>query len=117
MAELNEGDWSAGVFTGGQPEPLQLGWSGSVLELGGYTQRHSPPGATTQWSLTFGASGSYQDAHANREFAYLQGSYASSRVSTFITQEVDYYRSCKLLPGIHPLSPPSPSPIAPAPAT
>ncbi len=107
MAELNEGDWSAGVFTGSQPEPLQLGWSGSVLELGGYTQRHSPPGATTQWSLTFGASGSYQDAHANREFAYLQGSYASSRVSTFITQEVDYYRSWKLLPGMQPVSPTS----------
>lgn len=107
MAELNQANWSAGLFTGSQPEPLQLGWSGSVLELGGYTQRHSAPGAATRWALTFGATGSYQDSHANREFAFLQGSYASSRVSTFVTQEVDYYRSWKLLPGMRTVSPTS----------
>jgi hypothetical protein len=112
MAELNQPDWSGGVFTGSQPEPLRLGWSGSVLELGGYAQRHSRPGATMRWAFTFGASGSYQDAHANREFAFLQGSFSSRRVSTFITQEVDYYRPWKRLPGMQAISPTSTFAIA-----
>jgi hypothetical protein len=54
--------------------------------------------------VTFGAAGSYQAAHANREFAFAQGSYFSRRFSTFITQEVDYYRPWKLLPGMKPIS-------------
>jgi len=104
MAELNQADWSTGVFAGSQPEPLGLGFSSSVLELGGYAQRHSRPGAGSHWTVTFGAAGSYQAAHANREFAFAQGSYFSRRFSTFITQEVDYYRPWKLLPGMKPIS-------------
>ena len=104
LAELNQPDWSTGVFTGSQPEPLGLGFSSSVLELGGYAQRHSRPGAASHWTVTLGAAGSYQAAHANREFAFAQGSYFSRRFSTFITQEVDYYRSWKLLPGMKPVS-------------
>src|SRR2546427_2041410 len=101
---MNRPDWSTGMFTGSQPEPLGLGFSSSVLELGGYAQRHSRPGAASPWTVTFGAAGSYQAAHANREFAFAQGSYFSRRFSTFITQEVDYYRSWKLLPGMKPVS-------------
>jgi hypothetical protein len=112
LAELHQADWSSGVFTGSQPEPLQLGWSGSVFELGGYTQRHSEPGARTQWALTLGASGSYEAAHVNREFAFFQGSFSNQRVSTFLTQEVDYYRAWKLLPGMQTISPTSTFAIA-----
>jgi len=104
LAEMNRPDWSTGLFTGSQPEPLGLGWSSSVLELGGYAQRHSRPGAASHWTMTFGAAGSYQDSHANREFAFAQGSYFSRRFSTFITQEVDYYRPWKLLPGMKAIS-------------
>jgi hypothetical protein len=104
LAEMNRPDWSTGVFTGSQPEPLGLGFSSSVLELGGYAQRHSRPGAASPWTVTFGAAGSYQAAHANREFAFAQGSYFSRRFSTFVTQEVDYYRPWKLLPGMKPIS-------------
>ena len=107
LAELNQADWSSGVFTGSEPTPLDLAVSGSVLELGGYTQRHSRPGAGTRWALTLGASGSYQDAHANREFAFLQGSVSNERLSTFLTEEADYYRPWKLLPGMHAFSPTS----------
>ncbi len=107
MAELRQPDWNAGVFTGTQPEPLQLGFSSSVLEAGIYTQRHSRPGADTRWSLTLGASGSYQDGHANREFLFAQGTYLSRRLSAFLTQEVDYYRPWKLLPGMRAVSPTS----------
>src|SRR2546425_3126810 len=107
LAELNQPDWSSGVFTRSQPEPLQLGFSSAVVQLGGYAQRHSRPGAAAHWSLTLGAAGSYQDAHANREFAYLQRSYLTARLSTFLTQEVDYYRWWKLTPGMHAISPTS----------
>src|SRR6266849_6303890 len=105
LAEVHQPAWSTGVFAGTQPEPLQLAVSSSVIELGGYTQRHSRPGASSPWTLTFGVAGSYENAHANREFAFVQGTYLSRRLSTFVTQEVDYYRWWKLLPGMRAISP------------
>ncbi len=107
MAELVRPDWTTGVFTGTQPDPLDLGFSSSVVQGGWYTQRHSRPGAAARWALTLGASGSYESAHANREFAWLQGSYFDSRLYALVTQEVDYYRPWKLLPGMHAISPTS----------
>jgi hypothetical protein len=104
MAEQTGPTWTMGLFTGTQPEPLQLGFSGAIVEGGGYLQRHSSLGAAAPWSVTLGASGSYQDMHANREFAFLQGSYFGARVSGFLTQELDYYRPWKLLPGMKPVS-------------
>ncbi len=107
MAELVQPTWSSGVFTGTQPDPLDLGLSSSIVQGGFYTQRHSRPGAEARWALTLGLSGSYQNAHANREFAWLQGSYFDARLSAFVTQEVDYYRPWKLLPGMKAISPTS----------
>ena len=107
MAELVQPTWSTGVFTGTQPDPLDLGLSSSIVQGGFYTQRHSRPGADARWALTLGASGSYQNAHANREFAWLQGSYFDARLSAFVTQEVDYYRPWKVLPGMNAISPTS----------
>ena len=107
MAERVQPTWSTGVFTGTQPDPLDLGLSSSIVQGGFYTQRHSRPGAEARWALTLGASGSYQNAHANREFAWLQGSYFDARLSAFVTQEVDYYRPWKLLPGMNAISPTS----------
>ncbi len=107
MAELRQADWSTGLFTGTQPEPIDLGFSSSIVQLGWYAQRHNRPGADTRWAMTIGMSGSYQTGHANREFAWVQGSYLDTRLSAFVTQEVDYYRPWKLLPGMHPISPTS----------
>jgi hypothetical protein len=107
MAELQQADWSTGLFTGTQPEPIDLGFSSSIVQLGWYAQRHNRPGADTRWAMTIGMSGSYQTGRANREFAWLQGSYLDTRLSAFVTQEVDYYRPWKLLPGMHPISPTS----------
>jgi len=107
MAEVQQPSWSTGVFAGTEPEPLQLGLSSALLEAGIYTQRHSRPGAAARWSLTLGASGSYEDAHANREFGFAQVSYLSRRLSAFVTQELDYYRPWKLLPGMRAVSPTS----------
>ncbi|HYL54570.1 MAG TPA: hypothetical protein VEU73_03220 [Gemmatimonadales bacterium] len=107
MAELVQPNWSTGVFAGTQPDPIDLAFSSSIVQGGVYAQRHSRPGAAARWALTLGASGSYQDVHANREFAWLQGSYFDARLSAFVTQEVDYYRPWKLLPGMHVISPTS----------
>ena len=107
MAERVQPNWNTGVFTGTQPDPLDLAVSGSIVQGGVYTQRHSRPGAEARWALTLGASGSYQNAHANREFAWLQGSYFDTRFSAFVTQEVDYYRPWKVLPGMKAISPTS----------
>jgi hypothetical protein len=96
--------WSGGAFAGAQPEPVNLGFSSSVVEGGGYVQRHSAPGAITRWAVTLGVTGSYEAAHANREFAFLQGTYLGPRLTALLTQEVDYYRWWKRLPGMPVLS-------------
>ena len=107
MAELLQPSWSTGVFAGTQPEPIDLGFSSDIVQVGGYTQRHSRPGANARWAVTLGASGSYESAHANREFAWVQGSYLDARLSAFVTQEVDYYRPWKVLLGMRTISPTS----------
>jgi hypothetical protein len=105
--ELTGARWSGGVFVGSQPEPLQLGWSGSIVQAGGYAQRHSPPGGATRWALTFGMAGSYDEGHVNREFLFLQAHIARPRFNALLAQELDYYRSWKRLDGMDPVSPTS----------
>jgi hypothetical protein len=107
LAELNAPQWSAGVFSGTQPDPLNLGFATDILEGGGYVQRRSRPGGRQQWSTTLGLSGSYQNAHANREFAFLQASFSNGRFSSYVSQEIDYYRSWKRTPGMAAISPTS----------
>lgn len=107
LAELSKPQWSVGVLTGSQPDPLNLGFATDILELGGYVQRRSQPGTRHRWSTTLGVSGSYQNAHANREFAFLQGSFSSPSFSTFVSQEIDYYRWWKRTSGTVSVSPTS----------
>jgi hypothetical protein len=105
LAELNRSRWATGIFAGTQPEPVDLRFSTEISEWGGYLQHHSSPAADARWALTLGASGSYQSGRSNREFVYVQGTYWSRLVSALVTQEVDYYRPWKLLPGMRPVSP------------
>lgn len=107
LVSLNGPRWSGGAFTGSQPEPLHLGYSSDIIQGGAYVQGHSRRGSPSPWTLTFGVSGSYQDSHTNREFAYAQASIMSRWLSAFITQEVDYYRPWKRLPGMDAISPTS----------
>jgi len=107
LAELNAPQGSAGVFSGTQPDPLNLGFATDILEAGGYVQRRSRPGGRQQWSTTLGLSGSYQNAHANREFAFLQASFSNGRFSSYVSQEIDYYRWWKRTPGMAAISPTS----------
>jgi hypothetical protein len=57
--------------------------------------------------VTLGASDSYDNGQANREFAYVQTVFFAPRVSALVTQEVDYYRPWKLTPGMESVSPTS----------
>jgi hypothetical protein len=107
MFEVNRRAWSMGLFTGAEPEPLQLAFSSAVTQFGAYLQRHSSPGADRRWSLTLGASDSYDNGQANREFAFAQGSYLGRKFVALVTQEVDYYRPWKLMPGMEAVSPTS----------
>jgi hypothetical protein len=104
LAELNMPRWGAGVFTGTQPDPQNFGFATDIFELGGFVQRRGGPGVPQQWSATLGVAGSYQNAHANREFAFLQGFFSSRRFSTFVSQEIDYYRAWKRTPGMSSVS-------------
>lgn len=107
LISVNGPRWSGGVFTGNQPEPLHLGYSNDIMEGGAYIQSHNKPGSPSPWTFTLGLTGSYQDAHTNREFAYVQASVMRPWLSAFVTQEVDYYRPWKRLPGMEGVSPTS----------
>jgi hypothetical protein len=106
-AEVSLAGWDYGVFAGTQPELVNLGFSSDVAMLGGYLRRHNRPGSLRRWSLTLGASGSYLNGHTNREFMYLQGNYATRRLSIYAVQEFDYYRPWRRISGERAVSPTS----------
>ncbi len=105
MAEVTRPSWGLGAFGGSEPEPGDLGYSTDVRDYGGYFQLHSRADATSRWTTTVGAIGSYQAGATNREFLYLQAGYSDRRLSFFGTQEVDYYRAWKQAMGERAWSP------------
>jgi hypothetical protein len=106
-AVLDRPTWSGGVFVGSEPDSLSLGFSHAITQLGSYVQRHSRIGSAARWGLTAGLSGSYLAGGTNREFLYLQGDYATRRLSVYAAQEVDYYRRWRRVGGEHAISPTS----------
>ena len=106
-AQLDGARWSGGAFAGSEPEPINLGLSGTITQIGGYVQRHSRVGSPGRWSLSAGLSGSYLRTGTNREFLHLQGEYGTRRLSLFASQEVDYYRPWRRVGGERAISPTS----------
>jgi hypothetical protein len=106
-ARLDFRGWSGGVFAGTQPEPVNLGFSGAITEVGASLERHSRAADPARWSLVTGLSGSYEHGAANREFLYLQAQYATSRVSLYAAHELDYYRASRRVGGERAISPTS----------
>lgn len=103
LAELNGKTWSGGIFGGTQPDPVDLGFATDIVEGGGYVQRRGAlggPDSRRRWSAMLGVIGSYEQGHANREFAFAQASYVSPRVFGFVSQEIDYYRPWKRTTGM-----------------
>lgn len=91
--------WAFGGFVGTQPGLSDLEVSGDIRMLGAFVRRQGQPAGGGTWSVTAGASGSYQIWHTNREFLYVEARYFGPRVSGFLSQEVDYYRPWKRLKG------------------
>jgi hypothetical protein len=106
-AQLDGSVWGGGVFAGSEPEPVNLWLSGETSQLGAYVRRHSRTGSVAHWGLSAGISGSYLRGGTNREFLYLQGEYATRRLSVFAAQEVDYYRAWRRVGGEPAISPTS----------
>ena len=106
-AQIDGTVWSGGTFAGSEPEPVNLGLSRTITQLGGYVQRHSRAGSPRAWTVTAGLSGSYLRSGTNREFLYLQGAYGTRRLSLFAYQEVDYYRPWRRVGGERAVSPTS----------
>lgn len=106
-ARLVLGGWTAGVFAGTQPEPVDLQFTNATTQLGVSLGRHDRGGAASAWSVTTGLSGSYVHGAANREFLYLQGGFSTRRVALYAAQEVDYYRADRRVGGEGALSPTS----------
>lgn len=95
LVERRSARWSAGVFTGAQPEPLRLGMSGAIVQGGGYAEWHAPAGAARRWAVSGGAISSYDHGHTNRDFGFLQGFYLGRTSSATLSQEVDVNRGWK----------------------
>lgn len=93
--DVNRRHWSAGGFSGSQPEPRTFGYSGEVREHGAYVQWHNGPNEGAPWALTAGAIGSYAGGEIDREFGYLQGMFNNRHVSLYATQEIDVNRGWK----------------------
>jgi hypothetical protein len=107
LASFNGNRVSTGLFAGTQPDPVTFGQSDQVKEYGAFVQVRNRPGTQTQWSVTTGGIGSYQNGTVNREYAYLQALLTSQRVSLYATQEIDYNRDWKVLAGEDQVSPTS----------
>jgi len=107
MVDFNRKGWSAGLFSGTQPDPVDFSYSSEIREHGAYFQWHSKSRSSRPWSVTTGAVGSYQQGTVNREFFYVQGLYTGPRLAAYWTQEVDYNRDWKQEAGESTLSPTS----------
>ena len=107
LTEFNGRHVTGAVFGGVEPEPLKLGFSSDVRDVGGYVQFHSAPMGVNRWQFTTGVVGSYQGGRSNREFAFGQASLSTRAVSLSALQEVDYYRPWKTEQGESSLSPTS----------
>ncbi len=85
-----------GVFSGVQPDPVDLTFNSDIQEVGGYVQFKNAPDAQRRWALTTGAIGSYTQQTVNREFLFVQAQYYATRLSAYLAQEVDYNRAWKV---------------------
>jgi hypothetical protein len=85
-----------GVFTGVQPDSIDLRFSGDIQEHGAYVQFRGTPAERRRWTITTALIGSYTQSTVNREFLYLQGQYFGPRLAAFLAQEADYNRAWKV---------------------
>jgi hypothetical protein len=84
--------WSVGAFGGWQPSYYTYAFSDSTREYGAYMQWHNVAARFPVWSFTVGGVGAYTMGQIDREFAYATAMVAASRLSVYVTQELDVNR-------------------------
>lgn len=94
-ATLRHERWSAGLTGGVQPTLGDLEFSTDVMELGAFYCRQTPRNQEKRWNLTLAGIASYRKSEINREYLYLQGSWADPQWSLFASQELDLNRGWK----------------------
>jgi len=107
LASLARPRWSAGVFAGTQPDPERFRLSGDLVEGGGYFELRSRPLSERRWSLVSGGIASFDHGNVDRDYLYLQASYADPRLWASLAQEVDFYSGWKRTMGEPLISPSS----------
>ncbi len=107
LASLASRRWGAGVFAGSQPDPMRFRLSGDQVEGGGYVELHSAPAAARRWTLVSGGIAAYDHGNVDRDYFYLQASYAAPRLWASLAQELDVYSGWKRALGEPLLSPSS----------
>ena len=95
LAEARGRRWNSGLFVGAQPEPIRLGLSGEIMEMGAYVEYHQPEGSESHWSVTGGGVSSRQAGSPNRDFTFAQFYYTDGGLSLSASQEIDVNRGWK----------------------
>jgi hypothetical protein len=95
LVESRGASWNSGLFLGAQPEPIRLGASSSIVELGGYLEWHQPEASEKRWSVSSGVVSSRQDGATNRDFGYTLIYYNNRDFSVSASQEIDVNRGWK----------------------
>jgi len=95
LAEMAAERWRGGLFTGTQPDPATFRYSTAVREHGGYLQFIAGSDDPVRGSVTLGAIGSYEKGDVSREFLFVQSHLSTRRLSTYLTQEIDFNRAWK----------------------
>ena len=107
LAEYSGPRWSAGLFSGVQPNPLDDRFSSEVLEHGGFVETHSRPLEATRWSAAIGGVTSTDSGQTNRDFLFAQTYVQAPKLSVTATQELDLNRGWKRAAGEAALTPTS----------
>jgi hypothetical protein len=107
LAEFAGDRVSAGVFSGTQPEPSRMTFSGDIVENGAYLELHQKPQQARRWSSAVGAVTSVHTGEPNRDFLFAQASWMSKGFMGWLTQEVDWNRGWKRGAGESALTPTS----------
>ena len=94
-AEWGGERWSAGAFSGTEPEPVDLGFGTEIVDHGVFVSLRARPGSVARWSTLAGATTSLAHGQPNRDYAFLQAAWNDERLSVFAAQEADLNRGWK----------------------
>lgn len=99
LAQTGNDRHAFGLFSGTQPDPLDLGLSRDILESGLFAEWHALPQAENRWSFATGGVTSQENGQPNRDFLFAQSWWSTKRFSGSFTQELDVNRGWKRAQG------------------